>query len=187
MAEKNVNAPYVHGPTPLAIAQHRIKELEGEIRSDEALLNERDRLLEEIPHCVAHGLCVPHAIEWVRQVKTLAKVIVEGQEMNFEWVSLEEISQRYPPIKAGYFIDNRKLWRAKVMGIDGPTGEDIKMMDDVSNLSKPNKRATKAEHMALAGEIASLILNREQTYKIAFIHCILRQLVETLLELEGSL
>ena len=35
------------------------------------LLAERNRLLEAIPECQAHGdKCVPHAIEWVNQSKT---------------------------------------------------------------------------------------------------------------------
>lgn len=55
----------------------RIAELESELTVTNKLLADRDRLLKAIPSCVAHGdQCVPHAIEWVEQVKTLAKVVV---------------------------------------------------------------------------------------------------------------
>ena len=56
-------------------ALKRIKELEEELKVSDVLIKERDLLLEAIPLCVAHGRCVPHAIEWIKQVKTLAKVI----------------------------------------------------------------------------------------------------------------
>lgn len=59
-------------------AMRRIQELEKEVLVSDKLIEERNELLEEIPHCVAHGLCVPHALEWVRQVKTLARVVVGG-------------------------------------------------------------------------------------------------------------
>lgn len=53
----------------------RIKELEAELAVSDKLLKDRDALLEAIPQCPAHGKCVPHAIEWVEQVKTLAKIV----------------------------------------------------------------------------------------------------------------
>lgn len=43
------------------------KELEEYVDVLEKLLQERERLLAEIPPCPVHGAgCVPHAIEWVR-------------------------------------------------------------------------------------------------------------------------
>lgn len=46
----------------------RISELEEEVAVDNKLLAERDRLLDAIPACSAHGdKCIPHAIEWVRE------------------------------------------------------------------------------------------------------------------------
>jgi len=45
----------------------QIEALAKEIKVDDELLAERDRLLDAIPACEAHGnRCVPHAIEWVR-------------------------------------------------------------------------------------------------------------------------
>lgn len=35
----------------------------------EKLLNERQRLLDAIPECVAHGKCVPAALEWIESMK----------------------------------------------------------------------------------------------------------------------
>uniref|UniRef100_A0A6M3INY6 Uncharacterized protein n=1 Tax=viral metagenome TaxID=1070528 RepID=A0A6M3INY6_9ZZZZ len=58
--------------------EDRNLELEEEVKVTNMLLKDRDRLLKEIPQCVAHGPCVPHALEWIAQVKTLAKVISEG-------------------------------------------------------------------------------------------------------------
>jgi hypothetical protein len=45
----------------------QIEALAKEIKVDDELLAERDRLLDAIPACEAHcNRCVPHAIEWVR-------------------------------------------------------------------------------------------------------------------------
>ncbi len=44
--------------------------LQEELRVTEEILKERDRLLREIPECSAHGQCVPHAIQWVKERKT---------------------------------------------------------------------------------------------------------------------
>ncbi len=53
----------------------RVKELEEELMVSDKLLRDRDKLLEAIPECPAHGKCVPHALEWISQVKTLGKII----------------------------------------------------------------------------------------------------------------
>ena len=43
------------------------KELEEYVDVLEKLLQERERLLAEIPPCPVHGAdCVPHAIDWVK-------------------------------------------------------------------------------------------------------------------------
>ena len=53
-----------------------------EIAVDDLLLAERDRLLDAIPECAAHGnRCVPNAIEWV-----LASIELEkAAEALLEW------------------------------------------------------------------------------------------------------
>ncbi len=66
----------IKSQTALPLAQERIRKLEEEVKVTDKLLQERDRLLEAIPKCPAHGLCIPHAVEWVNQVKTLARIIV---------------------------------------------------------------------------------------------------------------
>ena len=55
-------------------ALKRIEELEAELKVSDTLLKDREALLEAIPACPAHGKCLPHAIEWIEQVKTLAKI-----------------------------------------------------------------------------------------------------------------
>jgi hypothetical protein len=43
-----------------------IKRLEEELKVDEKLLDERNRLLKTIPGCIVHGNeCIPGAIEWI--------------------------------------------------------------------------------------------------------------------------
>ncbi len=55
------------------------EELEEYAEVLEKLLQERERLLAEIPPCPAHGACVPHAIEWVRaHLTTRPPVLGEG-------------------------------------------------------------------------------------------------------------
>lgn len=44
--------------------------LQEEIRVGDKLLEQRNRVLAEIPECPPHGdQCVPHAIEWVRKAR----------------------------------------------------------------------------------------------------------------------
>ena len=51
----------------LRTAEAHIEALEEEVATDDRLLAERDRLLDAIPECGAHGKrCIPHAIEWVQ-------------------------------------------------------------------------------------------------------------------------
>jgi cell division protein FtsB len=54
----------------LAQLRARIEELEAHLATDEALLNERNRLLNEIPECPIHGAqCIPHAIAWIAEAR----------------------------------------------------------------------------------------------------------------------
>jgi len=61
--------------TDLSEALKRIEELEHELEVSNGLLKDRDALLNAIPLCPAHGLCFPHALEWIEQVKTLSRII----------------------------------------------------------------------------------------------------------------
>jgi len=56
--------------------KQRNGELEAELKVADKLLETRNELLKFIPACEAHGdQCVPHALEWISKVKTLAKII----------------------------------------------------------------------------------------------------------------
>lgn len=58
------------------MALQSLKTIEDELNTTDKLLDERRKILDAIPACVAHGdQCIPHALEWLDQVKTLAKVL----------------------------------------------------------------------------------------------------------------
>lgn len=47
------------------------RQLERELDVTDALLTERNRVLDAIPRCEVHGAqCVPHAIEWIRAAQS---------------------------------------------------------------------------------------------------------------------
>lgn len=47
-----------------------LEEYRAWVRADERLLESYSRLLNVLPPCPIHGQgCVPHAIEWVKQMK----------------------------------------------------------------------------------------------------------------------
>jgi hypothetical protein len=63
-----------------ALQRERDK-LREELRVTDDLLNERQRVLDAIPACPAHGACVPHALEWVaRRVGAELLAREEGAE-----------------------------------------------------------------------------------------------------------
>jgi len=43
--------------------------LKHELEVTDQLLNERQRVLDAIPECEIHGKCVPHAIEFIEEMK----------------------------------------------------------------------------------------------------------------------
>ncbi len=49
-----------------------IRELLDQIIDLKKEINVLDRLLEAIPECPTHGQCVPHALEWIAEMKELA-------------------------------------------------------------------------------------------------------------------
>ena len=56
--------------------EEELKKLQDELLVTDKLLEERNRVLEAIPECPFHGKqCVPHAVEWIRRVRTLAEII----------------------------------------------------------------------------------------------------------------
>jgi len=51
----------------LRLAEPEPEELVKELEVTNKLLNERQRVLDTIPACHAHGACVPHAIDWINR------------------------------------------------------------------------------------------------------------------------
>lgn len=47
-----------------------VDKLKQELEVTEKLLNERQRVSDAIPECKAHRSCVPHAIEWIEEMKS---------------------------------------------------------------------------------------------------------------------
>lgn len=57
-----------------------LDELTEELRIVNALLDERNKLLDAIPPCPYHGSqCVPHALNWIETAK-------EVQEAAYKWL-----------------------------------------------------------------------------------------------------
>ncbi len=48
---------------------NELRDFKNELEVIEKLLNERQRVLDAIPECEIHGSCVPHAIEWIEEMK----------------------------------------------------------------------------------------------------------------------
>lgn len=46
-----------------------IEHLKKDLQVTEQLLEQRQKLLDAIPECEAHGKCVPHALEWIEKAK----------------------------------------------------------------------------------------------------------------------
>lgn len=59
--------------------------LQEELRISDELLKSHNELLKEIPECELHGACLPHAIEWIKKVKTLVKVSKINGEIVVVW------------------------------------------------------------------------------------------------------
>ncbi len=45
------------------------EDLKHELEVTDKLLDERQKVLDAIPECRIHGKCVPHAIEWIEEMK----------------------------------------------------------------------------------------------------------------------
>ena len=46
-----------------------LEKLRDDLRVTEALLEERQKLLDAIPECPLHGKCVPNALLWIEKAK----------------------------------------------------------------------------------------------------------------------
>jgi len=67
---KGFNATVVINDIELLYDNH-MTDLKKELTVTEQLLEERQRVLDAIPECKTHGACVPHAIEWIEEMKGL--------------------------------------------------------------------------------------------------------------------
>src|SRR3954467_3490400 len=68
--EKVRDVRTLHMDQMLKGAQTRNRELVEEVRISDRLLDDRNRLLKLIPPCPEHGdECIPHAIDWVMDMK----------------------------------------------------------------------------------------------------------------------
>lgn len=76
------NAAFIAAANPAAVLA-LIAEIDGlreEVEIDNKIIAERDRLLNAIPECAAHGQCVPHAIQWVRDVQVENSQLLEERD-----------------------------------------------------------------------------------------------------------
>ena len=73
-------------PSPVLELIEDYEKLLEELRTTDWLLNERQKLLTVIPECEMHGLCVPHALEWVKEAK---KKIIENEQLQAELAELK--------------------------------------------------------------------------------------------------
>lgn len=48
-------------------AEAEVTRLKDELKVTDQLLTDRQRVLDAVPPCPAHGPCVPHAVEWIQQ------------------------------------------------------------------------------------------------------------------------
>jgi len=56
------------------------EQLAEEVELDNRIIAERDRLLNAIPECAAHGQCVPFAIQWVKDIQAEVKELLEERD-----------------------------------------------------------------------------------------------------------
>jgi len=87
-----------------------IAALKKELELTDKLLNERQKLLDAIPECEAHGSCVPHALEWIENMKTLKQKILELQQYYLggdceSWCWMKEKDKYHNPKTEELYIE----------------------------------------------------------------------------------
>lgn len=88
--------------------------LKSELATTEALLNERQRLLDAIPECEAHGPCVPHALNWIATVKAIPQ---RWQELGHVQADNTEDSNSQLSIKFGFVAGEGLLGNVLLSGM----------------------------------------------------------------------
>ena len=81
MAEKSRKDIIVELEKQVIELENQVEDLEVIEEADNRLLTEYYRVMDVIPECPAHGnRCVPHAVEWIRRVIALGKIITKTEE-----------------------------------------------------------------------------------------------------------
>lgn len=65
--------------------RRRVSGLAEELAVTDALLAERQRVLDAIPECPVHGACVPHALEWIEEAKRAMALVDTLKKPLSEW------------------------------------------------------------------------------------------------------
>ena len=62
------------------INEKEMIDLKHELEVTDKLLEEIQRVLDAIPECPSHGKCVPHALEWIEEMKAMKinKTVIEN-------------------------------------------------------------------------------------------------------------
>ena len=101
-------------------------EFKHELEVTAKLLNERQKLLDAIPECEIHGKCVPHALEWIEEMKKINEIMntdninMEGNAFNtllaYGWVDCEN---SLPKEEGEYLTYNKDNGSQTVQYFDG--------------------------------------------------------------------
>jgi len=67
---------------PNPAAQQSLSMIEAHVRVMDRLLADRQKILEAIPECSVHGLCVPHALEWIEKAAQAMNSKADNQKQN---------------------------------------------------------------------------------------------------------
>lgn len=65
-----------HGIEKISVIQVSHADYQSLVRSlilTEQRNHELEKLLDEIPQCLPHGRCIPHAIDWIKEAKEKLK------------------------------------------------------------------------------------------------------------------
>lgn len=55
----------------IKLLQKQNDDLKKELEVTDQILANRQQVLDAIPECPVHGKCVPHALEWIQEMKKL--------------------------------------------------------------------------------------------------------------------
>lgn len=70
-------------------------QLVEELRVTEELLKGRDIILRAIPECKDHGVCIPHALEWVEQMRAPIPMVLSCPSCGKQHIDNPETDEQY--------------------------------------------------------------------------------------------